>query len=81
MIFSILFISLIRALCEKLETAFTWAISNTIQDVTVQIYEVATGAMIMADVTVSTTQVTITIVDSTGAGTLAANTYKAVIIG
>lgn len=61
--------------------AFTWAISNTIQDVTVQIYEVATGAMIMADVIVSPTQVTITIVDSTGAGTLAANTYKAVIIG
>ncbi len=61
--------------------AFTWAIANTIQDVTVQIYEVATGAMIMADVTVSATQVTITIVDSTGAGTLAANTYKAVIIG
>lgn len=61
--------------------AFTWAIANTIQDVTVQIYEVATGAMIMADIAVSATQVTITIVDSTGAGTLAANTYKAIIIG
>lgn len=60
---------------------FTWAISNTASDAIVQIYEIASGAQVVADVVVSATQVTITIVDSTNVGTLDANTYKAVIIG
>lgn len=61
--------------------AFTWNIVNVIQDAIVQIYEVETGAMVIADTVVSTNQITITIVDSANAGTLSAGTYQAIIIG
>lgn len=63
--------------------AFTWSIDQATHGVTapvtVQVYEVASGAMVMTDVTVdSTGNVTITI---NGAGSLAANTYRVVIVG
>lgn len=63
--------------------AFTWNIDQATHGVTapvtVQVYEVASGAMVMTDVTVdSTGNVTITI---NGAGSLAANTYRVVIVG
>lgn len=68
--------------------AFTWSITAATHGVSnssmlVQLYEVATGAQVMADVTVNQTNfnVTITINDVAGAGTLSANTYKVVIIG
>ena len=47
----------------------------------VQLFESATGAMVMADITTSATGVTVVINDTTGAGTLAANTYRVVIVG
>lgn len=63
--------------------AFTWTIAQTTHGVTtpvtVQVYEVASGAMVMTDVTVASNgNVTITI---NGTGTLTANTYRVVIIG
>lgn len=63
--------------------AFTWTIAQDTHDVTtpvtVQVYEVASGAMVMTDVTVASNgNVTITI---NGTGTLTANTYRVVIIG
>lgn len=63
--------------------AFTWTIAQTTHGVTtpvtVQVYEVASGAMVMTDVTVASNgNVTITI---SGTGTLTANTYRVVIIG
>lgn len=65
--------------------AFTWTIAaatHGISDPTsVQLFESATGAMVMADITTSATGVTIVINDTTGAGTLAANTYRVVIVG
>lgn len=68
--------------------AFTWSITAATHGVTnssmlVQLYEVATGAQVMADVVVNQTNfnVTITINDVAGAGTLSANTYKVVVIG
>lgn len=68
--------------------AFTWSITAATHGVAnssmlVQLYEVATGAQVMADVVVNQTNfnVTITINDVAGAGTLSANTYKVVIIG
>ena len=65
--------------------AFTWnitAATHGISDPTsVQLFESATGAMVMADITTSATGVTIVINDTTGAGTLAANTYRVVIVG
>lgn len=68
--------------------AFTWSIPAATHGVTnssmiVQLYEVATGAQIIADVAVNQTNfnVTITINDVAGAGSLSANTYKVVIIG
>lgn len=68
--------------------AFTWSIAAATHGVAnssmlVQLYEVATGAQVMADVVVNQTNfnVTITINDVAGAGTLSANTYKVVIIG
>ena len=68
--------------------AFTWSITAATHGVTnssmlIQLYEVATGAQVMADVVVNQTNfnVTITINDVAGAGTLSANTYKVVVIG
>ena len=65
--------------------AFTWTIAaatHGISDPTsVQLFESATGAMVMADITTSATDVTIVINDTTGAGTLTANTYRVVIVG
>ncbi len=63
--------------------AFTWTIAQATHGVTtpvtVQVYEVASGAMVMTDVTVASNgNVTITI---NGTGTLTANTYRVVIIG
>lgn len=66
--------------------AFTWNISAATHGATyppsVQLFESATGAMVMADVAVASTgDVSITINDTASAGTLAANTYRVVIIG
>ncbi len=63
--------------------AFTWTIAQATHGVTapvtVQVYEVASGAMVMTDVTVASNgNVTITI---NGTGSLAANTYRVVIVG
>ena len=63
--------------------AFTWTIAQDTHGVatpvTVQVYEVASGAMVMTDVTVASNgNVAITI---NGAGALTANTYRVVIIG
>ena len=63
--------------------AFTWTIAHATHGVTtpvtVQVYEVASGAMVMTDVTVASNgNVTITI---NGTGSLAANTYRVVIVG
>lgn len=63
--------------------AFTWTIASGTHGVstpvTVQVYEVATGAMVMTDISVASNgNVTITI---NGTGTLTANTYRVVIIG
>lgn len=63
--------------------AYTWTITKATHGintpVVVQIYEVATNEMVMADVVVAATgDVTIKIV---GSGTLAADKYKAIIIG
>lgn len=65
--------------------AFTWTIASSTHGVneptSVQLFESASGDMVMADVSVSSTGVTIVINDTAGNGTLAANTYRAVIIG
>ena len=68
--------------------AFTWSITAATHGVAnssmiVQLYEVATGAQVMADVVVNQTNfnISITINDVAGAGTLSANTYKVVVIG
>ena len=63
--------------------AYTWTIAKATHGIdtpaVVQIYEVATNEMVMADVVVAATgDVTIKIV---GSGTLAADKYKVVIIG
>ena len=64
---------------------FTWTISATThgisQPLVVQLFEVAGGAQVIADVTVASTGITIQINDSANANTLTANTYKVVIIG
>lgn len=64
---------------------FSWSIPKTTHGIDsnaiiVQLYEVATGAQVIADVTVDQTNynVTITIV---GTGTLATGTYRAVLFG
>lgn len=64
---------------------FSWSIPKTTHGIDsnaiiVQLYEVATGAQVMADVTVDQTNynVTITIV---GTGTLVTGTYRAVLFG
>lgn len=66
-------------------STFSWSIPKTTHGIDsnaiiVQLYEVATGAQVMADVTVDQTNynVTITIV---GTGTLATGTYRAVLFG
>ena len=66
--------------------AFTWTIAATTHGVsspiTVQVYEVATGGMVLTDVTVTTNgNVTIGINDTENAGTLTAGKYRVVIIG
>jgi len=68
--------------------AFTWSIPVATHGITnpamlVQIYEVTTGAQVLADVAVSQANygVTITINDTDGAGTLEANTYRVVLFG
>lgn len=66
--------------------AFSWTIAATTHGVsspiTVQVYEVATGGMVLTDVGVATNgDVTIGINDTASAGTLTAGTYRVVIIG
>lgn len=66
--------------------AFSWTITAATHGVsipiTVQVYEVATGGMVITDVSVATNgSVTIGINDTENAGTLAAGTYRVVIIG
>ena len=66
---------------------FTWTISAanafSSADIIITVYEVSTGAVVYPNVVVnqSTGEVTITINDTASAGTLAAGTYKAVMIG
>ena len=65
--------------------AWTWRIAQATHGVTaplvVQLFD-ASGNMVMADVAVATNgNVTIVINDTASAGTLAANTYRVVIIG
>ena len=65
--------------------AWTWSIAQATHGVTaplvVQLFD-ASGNMVMADVAVATNgNVTIVINDTVSAGTLAANTYRVVIIG
>lgn len=68
--------------------AFTWAIESAIHGVfsdtvIMQLFEVATGSQVMADMSIDNTSndVKIVINDVAGAGTLAAGTYKIAIIG
>ncbi len=68
--------------------AFTWTITaeaHGIQNpaMLAQVYEAATGAQVLADVAVSQTNydVTVTINDTDGAGTLEANTCRVVLFG
>ena len=58
----------------------TWTTSNTLAtaDVNVQIFEVATGTQVMAEVTANTSTITIKFNSSSN---IAANTYKMVAIG
>lgn len=64
---------------------FTWTISAAThgisQPLVVQLFEVASGAQVIADVVVASTGITIQINDSANVNTLTANTYKVVIIG
>lgn len=66
--------------------AFSWTIAvathGVSSPVAVQVYEVATGGMVLTDVSVATNgNVTIGINDTENAGTLTAGTYRVVIIG
>lgn len=66
--------------------AFAWVIAadnhGISSPITVQVYEVATGGMVLTDVSVATNgNVTIGINDTENAGTLTAGTYRVVIIG
>lgn len=58
----------------------TWSISNTLAtaDVTVQIFEVATGTQVMAEVSTGASTITVKMNSSSN---ISANTYKAVVIG
>ena len=64
---------------------FTWTIGAAThgisQPLVVQLFEVASGAQVIADVVVASTGITIQINDSANVNTLTANTYKVVIIG
>ena len=66
---------------------FTWSISASdafsSANILITVYEVSTGAVVYPNIVVnqSTGAVTITIQDTASAGTLAAGTYKAVMIG
>lgn len=68
--------------------AFTWSIPASTHGVSnvgiiVQLYQVSTGEMVIADVAVnqSNYNITITINDTASAGTLASGTYRVVIFG
>ena len=61
--------------------AFTWSIFSNLEDMIVSVYEIATGSLVYPDISISGSTITIIINDSTSAGTLAANTYRAVILG
>lgn len=66
--------------------AFTWTITAATHGVTipatVQVYEAATGSMVLTDVSIATNgNVTIGINDTESVGTLPAGTYGVVIIG
>ena len=68
--------------------AFTWSIPASTHKVSnvgiiVQLYQVSTGEMVIADITVnqSNYNITITINDTNSAGTLASGTYRVVIFG
>lgn len=58
----------------------TWSITNSLAtaDVTVQIFEISTGAQVMTEVITGASTITVKINSSSN---IAANTYKAVIIG
>lgn len=58
----------------------TWSITNTLNtaDVIVSIYEISTGAEVMCDITVASGAITVKINSSSN---IAADTYRAVIIG
>lgn len=64
---------------------FTWTITAATHGIAfpsnVQLFEVASGAMVMTDIVIASTGVTISINDTVGTGTLAANTYRVVIVG
>ena len=66
---------------------FTWSIAANAAlgtgEITVNVYEVSSGAIVIPEVVVnqSTGAVTITINDTNGLGNLSAGTYKAVLIG
>lgn len=67
--------------------SWTWTIAAAdalgTADIAVTLQEISTGAQVLTDIAVnqSTGAITITINDTAGAGSLAANTYKAVIVG
>ena len=68
--------------------AFTWSIPASTHGISnvgiiVQLYQVSTGEMVIADITVnqSNYNITITINDTNSAGTLASGTYRVVIFG
>ena len=66
---------------------WTWTISSSdafgSADISVDVYEVSSGAKVMPEIVInqSTGAITITINDTAGASSLAAGTYKAVIMG
>lgn len=68
--------------------AFTWSIPASTHGVSnvgviVQLYQVSTGEMVIADVTVNQSNYNITIIinDTNSAGTLASGTYRVVVFG
>ena len=67
--------------------AFTWSISGSSAlgtgEISVNVYEISSGALVVPEIVVnqSTGAITITINDTAGAGSLAASTYKAIIVG
>lgn len=61
--------------------AFTWTISSNLEDMIVSVYEIATGSLVYPDISISSSTITIIINDSASVGTLAADTYRAVILG